>query len=213
MAPPEPRRAAHEPPLVLLERPPDAAPERVARAVEPPASSDRSGTTSLPAAVGVEARTSAARSQSGVSCSWPTADTTGTGHAGDRADEPLVAEREEVLEAAAAAREDDHVDARLLAERPQRLDDLAGGARPLDVGLRDERRGPAGSGVWIVVSTSRFAAASLPVTRPIRRGSSGSGRFRSAAKSPSRGERSLQALERRQVRAEAEALDRRAPGA
>jgi len=29
----------------------------------------------------VEARTSAARSHSGVSCSWPTADTTGTGHA------------------------------------------------------------------------------------------------------------------------------------
>ena len=36
-------------------------------------SSARSGTTSRAAAVGVEARTSAARSQSGVSCSWPTA--------------------------------------------------------------------------------------------------------------------------------------------
>ena len=43
------------------------------------ASSRASGTTSEPAAVGVGARTSAARSQSGASCSWPTAETTGTG--------------------------------------------------------------------------------------------------------------------------------------
>ena len=35
----------------------------------------------MPAIVGVDARTSAARSQSGVSCSCPTAETTGTGHA------------------------------------------------------------------------------------------------------------------------------------
>jgi hypothetical protein len=37
----------------------------------------------------------------------------------------------------------------------------------------------------IAVITSRFAAASLPVTSPIRRGRSGSRRFRSAAKRPS----------------------------
>src|SRR5712691_481245 len=37
----------------------------------------------------------------------------------------------------------------------------------------------------IVVSTSRFAAASFPVTSPILRGSRGSGRFRSAANTPS----------------------------
>src|SRR5206468_4202951 len=44
-------------------------------------SSARSGTTSRPATDGVDARTSAARSQSGVSCSWPTAEMTGTEHA------------------------------------------------------------------------------------------------------------------------------------
>ena len=63
----------------------------------------------------------------------------------DGADDALVAEREQILEAAAAAREDDHVDVRLLAERVDRGDDLRGRARPLDVRLRDERRGPAGS--------------------------------------------------------------------
>jgi hypothetical protein len=58
----------------------------------------------------------------------------------------------------------------------------------------------------IVVSTSRFAAASLPVTRPIRRGSSGSGTL--ALEHSFGGELLLQPLERRQVVAEPEALDR-----
>src|SRR5207237_1102014 len=50
------------------------------RAPKPPStSSARSGTTRRAATLGVEARASAARSQSGVSCSWPTAETTGTG--------------------------------------------------------------------------------------------------------------------------------------
>ena len=42
-----------------------------------------------------------------------------------------------------------------------------------------------GKRVWIVVITSRRAAASLPVTRPIRRGKRGRGRLRAASKSPS----------------------------
>ena len=46
-----------------------------------PSSSSRSGTTSRAATLGVDARASATRSLSGVSCSWPTAETTGTGHA------------------------------------------------------------------------------------------------------------------------------------
>ena len=58
------------------------------------------------------------------------------------------------------------------------------------------------------VSTSCFAAASLPVTSPISRGKRGSGRLRSAAKRPFGRERALQPLERGEVRAEAEALDR-----
>ena len=64
---------------------------------------------------------------------------------GDRAHQPLVAEGQQVLEAAAASRHDDDVDA-FAAERAQRLDDGAGGARPLDVGLGHEhvRRREAG---------------------------------------------------------------------
>ena len=45
--------------------------------VTPWASSAMSGTTSLAASVGVEARTSATRSSSGWSGSWPMAETTG----------------------------------------------------------------------------------------------------------------------------------------
>jgi hypothetical protein len=51
------------------------------------------------------------------------------------------------------------------------------------------------------VRTSRFAAASLPVTRPIRRGKLG-------REEPFGCERALQPLECREVRAETEALDR-----
>ena len=64
---------------------------------------------------------------------------------GDRPHETFVAERQQILEAAAASRHDDHVDA-FAAERAQRLDDRTRGARALDVGLRDEhvRRREAG---------------------------------------------------------------------
>ncbi len=63
----------------------------------------------------------------------------------DGAHDALVAEREQILEAASATGEDDHVDVRLLAERGERGDDLRGGARPLDVRLCDEDATPAGS--------------------------------------------------------------------
>ena len=59
---------------------------------------------------------------------------------GDGSDDALVAEGEEVLEAAAAAGEDDHVDVRVLAERADRGHDLGRRARALHVGLRDEDR-------------------------------------------------------------------------
>ena len=104
---------------------------------------------------------------------------------GDRAHEPLVAERQQVLEAAAAAREDDDVDLGRVAERAQRLDDRRRGARALHVASRRRGCRAGGKRAVIAVRTSRFAAASLPVTRPMRRGRRGSGRFRSAAKSPS----------------------------
>ena len=117
-----------------------AAVQRRARAARARArSSAMSGTTRRAAAVGVDARTSAARSQSGVSCSWPTADTTGTVHVGDRAHDALVGERQQILEAAAAAREHDHVGA-APAQLADRGRDRGRRARALHVRLGDERR-------------------------------------------------------------------------
>ena len=133
---------------------------------------------------GVEARTSAARSKSGVSCSWPTAETTGTGQSatartsrssenGSRSSK-LPPPRASTITSAPRA------------QRSPIAVAIAAAARgALDVRLGDERRAPAGSACVIAVSTSRFAAASLPVTSPIRRGIRGSGRLRSAANSPS----------------------------
>ena len=60
----------------------------------------------------------------------------------------------------------------------------------------------------IVASTSRLAAASFPVTSPIRRGRRGSGRLRSAAKRPSAASFRFSRSSRGEVVAEAEALDR-----
>src|SRR6266496_1976502 len=53
---------------------------------------------------------------------------------GDCTDEPFVAEGQEILEAAAAAGDDDDVELRHFAEAAQRVHDGARGARALDVG-------------------------------------------------------------------------------
>ena len=63
---------------------------------------------------------------------------------GDRAHEPLVRERQQVLERPAAAGEHDHVGA-ALAQLAERRGDLGSGARALHVRLGDERRAPAGT--------------------------------------------------------------------
>ena len=78
---------------------------------------------------------------------------------------------------AAAACEDHHVDARLTADRLQRLDDPERGARP-STRVSATRMRAGGKRVWMVVITSCRAAAWVPVTRPIRRGKRGSGRLR-----------------------------------
>ena len=57
----------------------------------------------------------------------------------DGTHEPLVAEREEILEAAAATAEDDHVDAGLRADGAESVDDASRGARSLDERLGDEQ--------------------------------------------------------------------------
>src|SRR5207247_7089652 len=51
---------------------------------------------------------------------------------GDRPHDPLVAEGEKVLEAAAASREHDHVDVGLAPTRPHGLAERTRGARALD---------------------------------------------------------------------------------
>ena len=68
-------------------------------------------TTISAAADGVGARRSATKSAIVTSVSWPTAEMTGTGQSGNRARDDLV-ERPEILDRAAAARDDDDVHAR-----------------------------------------------------------------------------------------------------
>ena len=80
---------------------------------------DRSGRRTRPsprrpvsaAADGVGARTSATKSAIVTSVSWPTAEMTGTGDTRDRARDDLLVERPEILNRAAAAADDDDVDA------------------------------------------------------------------------------------------------------
>ena len=141
-----------------------------------------------------------------MSCSCPTADTTGTRARRDGADDALVGEREQVFEAAAAAREHDHVGA-ALAQVGDRRRDRRRRPRSLDVRLGDDdvRRREALHDVRQHVLLRRGVVAGdepdqprEPRQRPLALG----------REEPFGRERALQPLERREVRAEAEALDR-----
>ena len=68
----------------------------------------------------MSARTSAARSESVTSISWPTAETTGSRLGGDRTDDDLFVERPQVFEAAAAAANDQHIDGAIGFGQPVR---------------------------------------------------------------------------------------------
>ena len=127
----------------------------------------------------------------------------------DGADEPLVGEGQQILEAAAAAGDDDHVGA-ALAQLPSAVAIAGAAAGP---GRTSRRRATCAGGkrAVIAVSTSRLAAASLPVTSPISRGIRGSGRLRVGGEQALGGELLLQPLERGEVRAEPVALDRERP--
>ena len=74
------------------------------------ASASRSGLAAAAAAVGVGARRSATKSAMVKSVSWPTPLTTGMARGGDRARHDLLVEGPQVLEASAAAADDEHVD-------------------------------------------------------------------------------------------------------
>ena len=134
------------------------------------------------------------------------------GHRATRhcADDALVAERQQILEAAAAAREDDDVDLRLGADRGERLGDGHRRARALDERLGDEqpgRREPRLDGGDDVALGGGVVAGHEPDPArdarqrplPLRR------------EQPLGGELLLQPLERREVLAEPEALDRERP--
>ena len=61
---------------------------------------------------------------------------------GDRADERFVAERQQVLDTAAAARDDDHLDGRIGVQAAQRLSYLDRGGRALHGDVLDPEPGP-----------------------------------------------------------------------
>ena len=141
-----------------------------------------------------------------MSCSWPTALTTGHGAGGDRPHEPLVGEREQVLEAAAAAGDDHDVGA-TLAEIGDRGRDRGRGPRALHERLRDddpggrEPRRDRSENVALrggVVAGDEADQPRDPRQRPLalRREQALGGELR------------LQPLERREVGAEPVALDR-----
>ena len=69
-------------------------------------------TTISAAADGVGARRSATKSAMVTSVSWPTAEITGTGAAGDRPRHDLLVERPQIFDRSAAAADDHDVDAR-----------------------------------------------------------------------------------------------------
>ena len=85
-------------------------------------SSARTGTANSAAAVGVGARTSAAWSISVQSVSWPTAAISGIALRAAARTTHLVVEAHEILERAAAARDDQHVRPRRRPVRRQRIE-------------------------------------------------------------------------------------------
>ena len=103
----------------------------------------------------------------------------------DGADDRLVAEGQEVLEAATAAGEHDHVDLRVAAELVEPRHDRARGVLPW-TRVSQTTTFVAGKRAPIVATRSPRAAASAPVRIPTARGTRGSRRFRSTANSPPR---------------------------
>ena len=168
------------------------------------------GTTSAPAAVGVAARASAARSHRGVSCSWPDGRDDRNAGGGHGADDRLVAEGEEVLEAATSASEDDDVHVRMAGELGEGGDDRARGALPLHPRLADHdlRRREAGPDRrHEVASCGGVRAGQDPDrSRNAREASLPLGR-----EQPFGGELALELLECEQMSAEPDPLDRRRP--
>src|SRR6266508_4233457 len=131
----------------------------------------------------------------------------GHGAARHGADESLVAERQQVLEAASAAGEDDDVDAGLPDDVPERSRESRSGARSLHVCLRDDdlRRGEA----------SRDGGDEVALRRGLVAGHqsdpAGEKRQRPLARrreEPFAGESALELVDSRQESSEPQRLDR-----
>ena len=143
------------------------------------------------------------------STSCPTAETTGTGlpHG---AHHRLFVEGPEVLAAAAAAGDDDHVHVRLL-EPAERAPHLVGRAVSLHPRVGDQHREPRVAPVQHLAGSRASAAPVTLVTTPMRRGRNGSGRGgRVALARPSAPRRSsfcLELLEGQGLRAHSLGLD------
>ena len=159
-------------------------------------------TTISAAADGVGARRSATKSAIVTSVSWPTAEMTGTGDSGDRARDDLLVERPEVFDRAAAAADDDDVDARHAPDRlaaPRAISSAAPSpctraGRMTRCAFAYRRRS--------TLMMSRIAAPSSEVTMPILRGSAGSGRLRACVEQPFVLQPLLQLIERELQRAQ-----------
>ena len=124
---------------------------------------------------------------------------------------PLVRERKQILEAAAAAGEHDHVD-RGLRREPARAWPTIPAAAPRPwtrVSATTIRAG--GKRVEIAVTRSPRAAASLPVSSPTARGEARQRALALGREEPLGGRAPLEPLERGEVLAEPETLDRGRP--
>ena len=153
----------------------------------PPASAAWSGTISFAARLGVPARTSAARSTSGTSCSWPIAETTGVAHPatartsrssenGSRSSK-LPPPRASTITSTCGSRSSS-------LQRPRRSGPTAG--RALHGRLDGSETGPAGSAaaaVSIDVPLGRGVAAADQADRPA--GGRAAAACAPSAKSPS----------------------------
>jgi hypothetical protein len=130
------------------------------------------------------------------------------GAGGDGANDALVGEGEEVLEAAAAAGQDDDVHGRVRHQSAERVDDQHGRARPLHSRLgHDEARGreSRGDGAHEVAAGGSVAAGEQANgAREARQRTLALG-----CEEAFGGEGALQAFQRGHVLAEPEALDRR----
>ena len=152
--------------------------------VTPAASAATSGTTRLPASVGVDARTSATRSSSGWSTSWPIALTTGVRHAATaRSSVSLLnGSRSSSAPPPRAMTMTSTVGSSSSACTAATTSVTAVG--PCTATARTSNR-TTGHRRRAFSTTSRSAALARPQTRPTVRGRNGSGRLRSSANSPS----------------------------